>query len=187
MYENYEKFIKELDIQLQELFEDQKEYIMCKKGCSLCCEKGDYPLSQIEFAYLTQGFLLLDETKKNIVQQNIQRLRKEKENSKEKRFEHICPFLINNECCVYVYRAIICRTFGLCYYDDKKNYIRLPGCVNYGKNYSKYYEKETNTLNIDNIIKENLRIDSILNSEIAKKNKIECLEIRPMLEWFEQK
>lgn len=187
MYENYKSFLEEFDKKLEKLFENQKNYIYCKKGCSLCCEKGDYPFSQLEFGYLTQGYLSLPEKTKIIVQQNINSLNKDKKEFKGGRFEHICPFLINNKCCVYKYRGIICRTFGICYYDDKKNYIKLPGCVNYGLNYSKQYNKKTKELNIEDIPQINLRIDSVLNSELAKKYNINCGEIRSMLDWFIQK
>ena len=187
MFDNYKKFLEEFDKQLSKLFESQKKYIKCEKGCSLCCKQGDYPYSQIEFAYLTQGYISLNENTKILIQQNIRLLRKEKEEYKGERFEHVCPFLINDKCTVYPYRGIICRTFGICYYDDKKDYVRLPGCVNYGLNYSEYYDKKTNTLNTEDIPKVNLRIDSVLNSPTAKKYSIECGEIRPMLEWFEQK
>ena len=43
----YQLFLKELDNKLSLYFDQHKEYICCKKGCSLCCEKGDYPISKI--------------------------------------------------------------------------------------------------------------------------------------------
>lgn len=188
MFENYEQFINDFDSVISKLFEDQQKYIFCKKGCSKCCEKGDYPYSQIEFAYLTQGFLNLPENTKILVQQNIRNLKLErKENKKNKRFEHVCPFLINKKCVLYKYRGIVCRTFGICYYDDKAGYVRLPECVNEGLNFSKNYDKKTKTLNIADVPKINLRIDRILNSELAKRYDIKQGEIRPLLDWFEQK
>ncbi len=187
MYENYKKFLDEFDKKLSSLFENQKNYIYCKKGCSYCCENGDYPFSQIEFGYITQGFLALPEKTKLLVQQNIKKLKKEKKYFNGEIFEHKCPFLINNECCVYAYRGIICRTFGLGYYDDETGYVRLPDCVNKNLNYSQYYDEKTKQLTIENVLQENLRIDSIFDSELSKKYNIECGEIRSMLNWFEQK
>lgn len=187
MLEKYEEFLKEFDSIMEELFKQHKRYIKCKKGCSICCEQGDYPFSQVEFGYLTQGFLGLPPEKKSIVQQKIASLIKQKKDFKGKRFEHECPFLINNECSVYDYRGIICRTFGICYYDDVKGYVRLPGCVHSGLNYSEFYNEKDHTLNINNIINLNLRIDKVLNSQLAAKYGLDCGEIRPMLEWLEQK
>ena len=187
MYKNYSEFIKEFDKVLELLFSSQKKYIKCKKGCSGCCSKGEYPFSQAEFAYLTYGFINLPDEKKKIVQNNIKNLIKEKAVNKNERFEYSCPFLINNECCVYEYRGIICRTFGVCYYDDKEGYVRLPDCVFDGLNYSEFFDKETNILNIKDVPMVNLRIDRVLDSELAKKYNISCGEIRPLIDWIAEK
>lgn len=184
MFKNYEKFLSDFDEVLLLLKNQQKKYIHCKKGCSICCEKGNYPFSQTEFAYLTEGFINLPNEKKIIVQKNIKELLKEKENSNNEIFEHKCPFLIDKECSVYKYRGIICRTFGICYYDDFSKYVRLPQCVYDGLNYSEFFDKENNVLKIKNVPKINLRIDRVLNSELAQKYNIKCEEIRPMLDWL---
>lgn len=188
MLKRYEEFLKEFDLMLGTLFEQHKRYVKCKKGCSICCEKGDYPFSQLEFAYLTQGYINLPYYTKIIVQQNIANIKMDKkEHKKSERFEHKCPFLVNNECSVYQYRGLVCRTFGLCYYDDVKGYVKLPGCVHNGLNYADFYDEKEKKLNINNIINLNLRIDRILNSELAESYKLESGDIRPMMEWFEQK
>jgi hypothetical protein len=184
MFENYEKFLEKFDGHLKKLFENQKENIYCKRGCSLCCKQGDYPFSQLEFSYLTKGYLNLSSKLRAIVQNKIQKLLKEKAEFKGERFEHECPFLIGDECCVYKYRGIICRTFGLCYYDEEKDYVRLPGCVDYGLNYSKVYNKDDKTLRLDNVPVVNLRIDKVLTNKEAQILGIESGEIRPMLDWL---
>ena len=184
MFKNYSEFLKEFDNVLELLFSSQQKYIKCKKGCCGCCSKGEYPFSQIEFAYLTQGFINLSDNTKKIVQNNITNLIKERIENKNERFEHVCPFLINKECCVYEYRGIICRTFGVCYYDDKEGYVRLPDCVFDGLNYSEYFDKENNILNIKDVPMVNLRIDRVFDSELAKKYNLVCGEIRPLLDWI---
>ena len=50
-----------------------------------------------------------------------------------------CPFLINKQCSIYPYRPIICRVHGLAYI-CKEHTVKLPYCVNYGKNYSNVYK-----------------------------------------------
>lgn len=187
MLDRYKLFLKEFDEIINSLFENQKRYINCKKGCSKCCEKGDYPFSQLEFAYLTQGFLSLPPERKIKVQHNIRQYQTERKYFKEERYEHQCPFLINGECCVYEYRGIVCRTFGLCYYDDINGYVKLPDCVHDGLNYSEFYDADTRTLNIQNVPKVNLRIDRVLKSQLAEKYELESGEIRAMLDWLEQK
>lgn len=179
--DNYKQFLKDFDDVLKLLFFTQKQYIKCEKGCSRCCEKGDYPMSQIEFSYLTQGYLSLSIEKRSIVQKNFKKVLEDK---KIGLCEHRCPFLINNECCVYEYRPIICRTFGVCYYDDTKNYVRLPDCVNFDLNYSDFYDFKNRTLKIPDVPKINLRIDRVLNSELAQKYSINSGEIRPMSRWI---
>ena len=42
-------------------------------------------------------------------------------------------------------------------------------------------------LNIKDVPKVNLRIDRVLKSELSEKYELESGEIRPMMEWFEQK
>jgi len=184
MLENYEKFLKYFDKELKSIFETQKKYIKCQKGCSRCCEKGDYPFSQLEFAYLTHGYLELPYDKRIIVQQNIKDLLAEKSKYKGERFEHKCPFLIEKECCVYKYRGLVCRTFGVCYYDDIKGYVKVPECVYNGLNYSGYYDKTKKELKIENIPQMNLRIDRIFELDKAKSLNLDSGPIRPMLDWI---
>ena len=174
----YEDFIKEFDSFLKPFFIRHEKYIKCKKGCSKCCEEGDYPFSVDEFRYLTKGYISLPNDKKTIVQNNIDEIIK----SGQKNYK--CPFLIDNECCVYEYRGIICRTFGLCYFDDENNYVRLPECVYQNLNYSQYFDPKENLLKIQDVPQINLRIDKILNSDLAKKHNVQCEEIRSLIDWI---
>lgn len=66
MIEKYRNFLKEFDSRLNTYINFHKDYIQCKKGCAFCCQKGDYPISQMELEYLMQGFIQLDyNTKKS--------------------------------------------------------------------------------------------------------------------------
>ena len=69
--DNYKIFLKEFDKKLENYFNQHKEYVHCKIGCSHCCENGDYPLSQLELEYLMQGYIKLDNDTKIKVQKNI--------------------------------------------------------------------------------------------------------------------
>ena len=51
----YEAYLKYLNEKLGKFFQEQAPYIFCKEGCSHCCESGEYPLSEVEFAYLNLG------------------------------------------------------------------------------------------------------------------------------------
>ena len=73
---SFECFINELDIRLDSYFNNQADFICCKKGCSACCEKGDYPISELELKYLMKGYLNLDNIVKKIVQRNFSKMKK---------------------------------------------------------------------------------------------------------------
>ena len=126
---NYELFLSKLDERLCKYFELHSKYIHCGLGCSLCCEKGDYPLSSIELEYLMRGFLSLNNEIKRKVQLNIKNMVK----------GEACPFLIDKTCSVYPYRPIICRVHGLAYL-CKENMVKVPYCVNEDKNYKSVYQ-----------------------------------------------
>ena len=151
--DKFYQFIRVIMERINSHFEDQKEYIHCKEGCSLCCEKGEYPCSELEFEFLKIGFMSLDrETQQQIVNNTIA-LKIEKEKCTDKIFMHKCPFLINHRCSVYPYRMIICRTFGLSYYDkdeyEKRNVLKVPFCIEQGLNYSEVYDQENKTFSTE--------------------------------------
>ena len=160
---NYENFLETLDKKLAEYFAAHKKYIHCKIGCSSCCEKGDYPLSAIELEYLMRGYIALDSNTKQIVQNNIKTMER----------GGACPFLTNKKCAVYDYRPIICRVHGLAYlFNDKM--VKLPYCVNLGKNYSEVYKDGEIIINP---VLENLDTQKILN-------EVDCGEIRNLYDWI---
>ena len=126
---DYSVFIKELDLRLEEYFKSFGSHICCKRGCSECCEKGDYPLSDVELEYLMHGFAKLEPSVKIQVQNNIKNITK----------GGACPFLINKECSVYPYRPVICRVHGLAYIYEKKK-VKIPFCAETGKNFASVYK-----------------------------------------------
>ena len=67
----YEIFLYTLNKELQKMFDNQAEFIKCKEGCSYCCEKGEYPFSELEFNYLIEGYKQLDSNTKKIIKENI--------------------------------------------------------------------------------------------------------------------
>ncbi len=158
----YTDFLKNLDKRLEKYFELHKEYVCCKKGCSFCCEKGDYPLSQAELEYIMIGFSKLNDQLKIKVQKNIKLMKKGGK----------CPFLINKECAIYQFRPIICRVHGLAYL-CKENMVKVPYCVNNNKNYANAYDN--GQINI-NPIAENLDTSAIIKN-------LDFGEIRNLAEW----
>ena len=161
---NYSTFLSDLDKKLSEYFSFHREHICCIIGCSSCCEKGDYPMSQMELEYLMQGYIALDARLKLKVQNNIKNMQR----------GGACPFLIDKTCSVYQYRPIICRVHGLAYL-CKENTVKVPYCVNENKNYTKVYND--GEIEIAPIA-ENLDTASILKS-------YEFGEIRNLVDWLQ--
>lgn len=163
MKENFISFLNSLDKRLTDYFDNYKSYIHCKAGCSACCEKGDYPLSQTELEYLMQGYIELGNEIKILVQKNIENMEKGGK----------CPFLVDNKCSVYKYRPIVCRVHGLAYM-IKEDLVKVPYCVNFGKNYSEVYKE--GYINIAPIT-ENLETWSLLK-------ETDFGEIRNLADWL---
>ena len=171
MFKQYKDFLEKLDVKLQKYFERDADKIKCQKGCSLCCSNGDYPLSYLEMRYLMYGFSLLEKDIHDEVRANIKKLI-----TTESKKSYVCPFLKENMCSVYKYRPIICRVHGLAY-RKQNGVVNLPGCADFGLNYSKNYDGEK----VDfEPIDEDLSINKIVKLE----KEIAFSEIRSLIDWF---
>lgn len=159
----YSEFLELFDRQLELYQQEYKNYIFCKKGCSACCEKGDYPLSQIELEYLMLGYSKLDNSIKKVLQNNFSMIKK----------CGVCPFLINKECSVYKYRPIVCRVHGLAYLNSQGKVV-VPYCVNEGKNYFQVYKDNEFFINP---IRQNLSTQFVLKD-------FNFGEIRDLYDWL---
>lgn len=190
----YEIFLYTLNKELQKMFDNQAEFIKCKEGCSYCCEKGEYPFSELEFNYLIEGYKQLDSNTKKIIKENIKQINKEKSKNTDKIFMHKCPFLIDKRCSVYQNRGIICRTFGLlCEHNDGR--LTIPFCHEYGLNYAQLYDKELGQL-IDE--RDGIKLsktepaafrierDNIMNLSIAKNLNIVWGDSKTMINFINQ-
>ena len=67
--ENFKKFLDSVNADIEKIFNHQKEYIHCKAGCSFCCERGDYPISELEYKFMMIAYNKLDENTKSIISQ----------------------------------------------------------------------------------------------------------------------
>lgn len=143
MITRYKEYLDFLDRGLAKMFQEQRAFIKCKEGCAYCCKEGEYPISELEYINLMFYYNLLEDDIKDRVNENIDKLLK---SERKKMYE--CPFLVDNKCSVYPFRAIICRTFGLISYDgkDKK---RIPFCVSLGLNYANVYDTEQKMIMCD--------------------------------------
>ena len=188
---------------IDKYFEEQKPYICCKAGCSYCCENGQYPVSEVELAYLMLGYKLLPFETQLKIRENFEKLKSRYEFFKQNHggtkdhpiFMHRCPFLIDNKCSVYDFRAIICRTHGLLFFVEENGVQKnkIPYCVHYGLNYSNIYDPETGTLSDVKMaelgIKQeplayNLSLKSLFRKEITDNFDFEFGEVKALIDWF---
>lgn len=190
----YIEYLGFLQEKFDKFFANQKEYICCKKGCSLCCETGEYPLSEIEMHYLMNGFMRLDENIKSQIREKIKNLKERQKNSTEKPFLYDCPFLIDKQCSIYKFRPIICRVFGLPYYGINDTRVKLPFCTKEGLNYSQVYDFERDMISSELYKKSgikneplsfNLSLKFILDNETVHKLGLNFGEERNLIDWFD--
>lgn len=190
----YELYLAYLMPKLEKFFQEQSPYICCKEGCSHCCEKGEYPFSELEFAYIMYGSKSLTPQIINELNNNISQIKQaQKNNTTNNKFLYKCPFLINKRCVVYNFRGLICRTHGLAFF-DKNNKLVVPACVDKGLNYSNVYDFEKQNLSSKKCkelgikqepLAHNVGLHFILDNSITNQLKINFGESKSLIDWFE--
>lgn len=151
MLEKYEEHLNKITDEISSYFNEQKDYIKCKQGCSICCSNSYYPITELEYSYIKkelENFSIdeIESLQKKALEIYKQRKEFLKTHSEAKDFEYVCPFLRDNLCCVYTHRPLICRSHGLIvkeYYDSlyrDKTKSYMPYCVNLGLNYAQVYD-----------------------------------------------
>lgn len=200
MFEAYEKYLEVMDAKFAKFFKQAEAFIFCKEGCSSCCEKGQYPFSELEFKYILYGSLNLTPEQVAIIDKNTNEIKKQQRECEDReKFMYRCPFLIDNRCCVYKHRALICRTHGLAFYIGDNDNFRVPGCFNLGLNYSniavaneegdaKIFSREKfEKLGIEEEpLAYNLSLKFLLNNEGTKFLGLEFGENKPLIDWLEE-
>lgn len=201
MIEKYEKYLEIINEPLQRFFEEQKPYIFCKEGCSMCCEEGEYPFSELEYEYAMVGYNNLSEDKKQNIQEKINKIKLVKEKIPQNllsggKFMHDCPFLIDKKCSIYKYRGIICRNYGLAYHtEDKtgKTIYNMPCCCDKGLNYSNVYDVQTGSISSKKWketgietepVTHNVGLEFLLNNNVTQYLELEFGEQKALIDWF---
>jgi len=190
---NYAIYLKFVQNELDKLFEKQKEYLCCDKGCGKCCKSGQFHYSEIEMMYLLTGFMKLDSEKQALINERISKILEDKKNFKGETFKYNCPFLIDEACCVYEYRGVICRSFGLMI-QDPTGKINVPFCAYEDLSYSKVLDFETNEIDEEKVKQGNYKekplgfnagYNYLTSEEYAKGFDVEFTNKKPMIEWYE--
>lgn len=192
MFRNYVLYLDFLAEKFERFFESQKPYIFCKKGCGKCCRGAQFPYSQMEITYLMYGAQSLDAQTAQIVMENVQKIKQDRENFEGDRFRYDCPFLINDECSVYDYRGIICRAFGLMTMDENDK-VKVPFCCFEGLNYSNVMQDDGKNISIEKFkllgvkeepIAHNVRYEVLTDEDIAKDFGFKFGKKRPLIDWI---
>ena len=192
MFENYEKYLAFFNKELNKFFKEQEPYIFCKKGCAKCCKNAEFPYSELEVNYLKNGFKLLDKTKQNIIYKNIESVKKAKAEFNGSKFLYTCPFLADDICCIYEYRGVVCRTFGLIANDNSKN-AKLPFCYSEGLNYSNVVDIEKKQITREKYLQTgikteplgyNISYDFLTSPKFEKVFNIKFGDKKPLIDWF---
>ncbi len=196
MLKNYEKYLEFITGKINGFFEKQKPYIACKNGCSLCCEKGEYPWSLIEFEYAMEGFSLLSDDVKQVVREKVKKVKEDKKNFKmDGLFMHECPFLINKSCSIYKHRGIICRSFGLLVQVEGKK-PQIPFCCSLGLNYSSVYDIEKRSISPQKFKESGIKVEpklfnvsyKFLTEDVfAEGFEFRFGDKKPLIDWFDDK
>lgn len=192
MLNGYINYLKFLDEKLEKFFKSQKPFIFCKKGCARCCKNAQFPYSVTEMKYLLSGLLTLDKDTLSVIEKNLENVLGQKNLFKGKKFRYDCPFLIDNQCSVYHYRGVVCRTFGLMtkYENDK---LRAPFCTFQGLNYSNVLNLKKRTISPVkykklNVTEEplgfNVSYKYLTDEDFEKAFCFKFGEKKPLIEWF---
>ena len=160
MINKYQSYLSTIGSYMNKYFEQQKPYIYCKEGCSICCESGLYPVSDLEFEYIKIGLEKADEKTKSVISKHIADIKKsQKENEYYK-----CPLLINNKCSIYEYRPLVCRSYGLLQFIEGENNkigYYIPCCVSNGLNYASVYDEQTQSISSEKYSKLNIETEPL--------------------------
>lgn len=190
--ENYIIYITYLNKKLNGFFEKQYPYIRCKKGCAKCCKNGEYPFSALEFDFLMIGFSRLPSGLQDEILSKIRHLKEEKQKQNKETFIYECPFLLEDECCVYDFRGIICRSFGLIAINEHGN-SKIPFCAFEGLNYANVLDVDTKIISSEKYKKLgdvpqplafNVSYDFLTSETIANNFKLDFGEKKPLIDWF---
>ena len=192
MIQNYITYLNFIDEKLKKFFARQKPYIFCKKGCGKCCKNAQFPYSSIETAYLLYGFMQLDKSVQDKVDLNLQKVIEEKRKFIGKKFRYNCPFLVDDVCCVYEYRGLVCRSFGLMT-NGINGKIQVPFCCYEGLNYSNVMDDEGKKVSKEKFEKLkveeepvafNVSYEFLTDPDFERGFNFSFGEKKPLIEWL---
>lgn len=153
----YHNLIFKIDEFCKRLEQLYKEHLVCKPGCSLCCEV-ERTVCSAEAHIIEQHLLAFSSEK-------IKRLKKLCKDSDE-----TCPMLLRKRCVIYPVRPIICRTHGLpiLYREAERSFIDYCR-LNFKALPNDYEFKENDILDMNPFNVELIEIDKLFTETVIGK------------------
>jgi Fe-S-cluster containining protein len=118
-----------------EFARNKKEYgerIHCRRGCTDCCSQM-FQITEIEAAYISQGVERLPPNERENLRERARQYKVQRERLLTTRnvpdawgslppagLRLVCPALKDGACCIYEYRPLICRKYGIPLYNPRK-------------------------------------------------------------------
>ena len=126
------------------------------------------------------------------IDENIQKVLKEKEAFIGENYKYDCPFLIDDGCSLYLYRGIVCRAFGLIEANEEGN-AKIPFCHENGLNYSKVVDEEKMLISEEKYLSlneekqplaYNVSYKFLTSEKMEKEFGFKFGAKKPLIEWF---
>lgn len=138
----YRELRDKVDLTCNDLWAIHKKNMYCKQFCSKCCQL--FRILPIEFHFIQEG------------------IRGKTITINQKSQKDECKFLVNNECTIYEYRPIICRTHGypLARFNDEAGAYEISYC-----------DLNFRTLKLDDFNSENVFYEDDTNKQFYELNK----------------
>jgi len=108
MFEEYANLVTDVDSLAARLTERYRSHLVCRAGCSGCCDH-DLSVFEVEADAVRTAVQALPAG----LRQRLARQVREAQEHNARGEPVACPLLVNNRCSIYEARPIICRSQGL--------------------------------------------------------------------------
>jgi len=153
----YQNLVHKVDRICEKLENHYADHLVCKPGCSKCC--------QVERSVLSIEAYVIEEELKLLSVQRIRRLR-----NQHRKNDQTCPLLWKNRCVIYLSRPIICRTHGLPIFYHEAEITFIDYCrLNFTKLPENYVFNNKNVLDMRTFNTELLRLEQLYFSQVLRK------------------
>lgn len=114
--QDYHQLLATLDAEIARIGERHAGALSCGPGCASCCLS--FSVLPLEAAFLRKAIASLPPASQTRLARNLAA------------GDDRCPLLIDELCCIYAARPVICRTQGLplAYVDEEREAVEVSAC-----------------------------------------------------------